>query len=191
MAVLEPESRITSAILKKYLPVDFDVMLPARLDHSKQDSSSGSSGYSERDIFYKVLFDLKSDMTDLKKIVLELLKTNKSSEEIIESNQALMQRVWSEDDEENDQKELIIHPVVRKEQERSKDDEEEDLHEPYVIESDHSVGMDENLSLEAKEEEFIRKALLKNNGKRKKAAQDLGISERTLYRKIKEYGIEY
>lgn len=190
MAVLEPQSHITSELLKKYLPVDFDVMLPARLDSAKQEGSNGSSGYSERDIFYKVLFDLKSDMTDLKKIVLELLKTNKSSEEIIESNQALMQRVWS-DEEEKESEELIIHPMLRKEQEQLHDHEEDDVHEPYVIESDQSVGMDENLSLEAKEEELIRKALLKNNGKRKKAAQDLGISERTLYRKIKEYGIEY
>lgn len=190
MAVLEPQSHITSELLKKYLPVDFDVMLPARLDSAKQEGSNGSSGYSERDIFYKVLFDLKSDMTDLKKIVLELLKTNKSSEEIIESNQALMQRVWS-DEEEKKSEELIIHPMLRKEQEQLQDHEEDDVHEPYVIESDQSVGMDENLSLEAKEEELIRKALLKNNGKRKKAAQDLGISERTLYRKIKEYGIEY
>jgi DNA-binding NtrC family response regulator len=185
MAVLESNPTIDTPTLKKYMPADFDVMLPATIESANKES--GKSGFSERDIFYKVLFDLKSDMTDLKKIVLELLKSNKSGDEIIEDNQALMERIWSENVAESSE-EMVITPRLNRAKQQT--EEAEDVHEPYVIESEHNVSMEENLSLEAKEEELIRKALLKNNGKRKKAAQDLGISERTLYRKIKEYGID-
>lgn len=181
MAVLEKGTVITKEKLSKYLPSDFEVTLPATVR-----DSGANSGFSERDIFYKVLFDLKSDMNDLKKIVLELLKSGQSTEEVIEKNQAIVKRVLAVPSDGEEREEMIIRP-----QSFPDTEEEETLDEPLLIEPGSSVNKDEVLSLDAKEEELIRKALLKNNGKRKKAAQDLGISERTLYRKIKEYNIEH
>lgn len=181
MAVLEKGPTITKEKLAKYLPSDYEVTLPATIR-----DTGGNSGFSERDIFYKVLFDLKSDMNDLKKIVLELLKSGQSTEEVIEKNQAIVKRVLSAPSDNDESEEMIIRP-----QSYPRLDEEEILDEPLLIEPGSEVNKDEVLSLDAKEEELIRKALLKNNGKRKRAAQDLGISERTLYRKIKEYNIEH
>ena len=181
LVVLESESTISEETLNKYLP-QMGINLPA-LRQPTQESGGGHQDFSERDIFYKVLFDLKSDMNDLKKIVLELLNSSKSTDEVLQDNQAAIRRVLTDSDTTEDTARLLVSQT-----------EEPPKHEPeehhYVIEEDASVNMEENLSLEAKEEELIRKALLKNNGKRKKAAADLGISERTLYRKIKQYEIE-
>lgn len=182
LVVLEAETTITEDTLGKYLP-QMGTNLPA-LRQPTQESSGGYQDFSERDIFYKVLFDLKSDMNDLKKIVLELLNSSKSTDEVLQDNQAAIRRVLTDSDTSEDTARLL----VSKTEEPRKSLEPEEHH--YVIEEDSSVNMEENLSLEAKEEELIRKALLKNNGKRKKAAADLGISERTLYRKIKQYEIE-
>ncbi len=179
LAVLEQDSFITADTLKKYLPEQRS-SLPALT--SKQ-QSSGSSDFSERDIFYKILFDMKNEMSDLKKIVLELLKKSNSKEEILEGNEAIIQRVLSEAASQNDVSSEI---TIRRNENESADDD--DHH--YIIEPEDSVNLEENLSLEDKEEELIKKALLKNNGKRKRAAQDLGISERTLYRKIKQYELD-
>lgn len=179
LGILESSVNIDGNTLKKYLP-DVDNTLPAVV---RKEAGQDNGGFSERDIFYKVLFDLRNDMTDLKKVVMELLKGSQMKDKIIEDNQSVIRRVLADEDLSG-QPEIVI---------RSKDSEMAGLEpddEEYVIESEDSVGSTENLSLEAKEEELIRKALLKNTGRRKKAAEDLGISERTLYRKIKHYGLE-
>lgn len=178
LAVLEQDHLVIGEILRKYLP-QTQSNLPALRSNP---SSGGSSDFSERDIFYKILFDMKTEMTDLKKIVLELLKKSNSREEIVEGNEAIIQRVLSEAGE-SETSELTIHRSGE-----SSTSVDSDHH--YIIEPEESVSLEENLSLEDKEEELIRKALLRNNGKRKKAAQDLGISERTLYRKIKQYELD-
>ncbi len=177
LAVLEQDSKISAAALRQYLP-EQTTNLPALANHS-----SGNSGgdFSERDIFYKILFDMKNEMSDLKKVVLELLQNSTSKDEILQGNEAVIQRVLSGASSEP-APEITIS---RKEEEEHHDD-----HHHFVIDTEDSVNLEENLSLEDKEEELIRKALLKNNGKRKKAAQDLGISERTLYRKIKQYELD-
>ncbi len=179
LSILESDTYIDADTLKKYLP-EVSTTLPAVV---KKDASAESAGYSERDIFYKVLFDMRNDMTDLKKVVTELLKGSQMKDKIIEDHKSVINRVLS-DDSMPDQTEIVIHP---KDSDMTGDQGNE---EEYVIEAEDAVGTDENLSLEAKEEELIRKALLKNTGRRKKAAEDLGISERTLYRKIKHYGLE-
>ena len=179
LAVLEQDHLVNGEILRKYLP-QTQSNLPAL---STSSSRGGSSDFSERDIFYKVLFDMKTEMTDLKKIVLELLKKSNSREEIVEGNEAIIQRVLSEASE-SETNALTIH---RSSEASTASDSD---HHDYIIEPEESVSLEENLSLENKEEELIRKALLRNNGKRKKAAQDLGISERTLYRKIKQYELD-
>jgi DNA-binding NtrC family response regulator len=178
LAVLEQDHHVSATTLQKYLP-EQNSRLPALASRNGQQSSGD---FSERDIFYKVLFDMKNEMGDLKKIVLELLKKSNSKEEILQGNEAIIQRVLSEASTQDDVRaEMTIH--------RAEEKPERDEHH-FVIEPEDSVNAEENLSLEDKEEELIKKALLKNNGKRKRAAQDLGISERTLYRKIKQYELD-
>ncbi|MFT4523392.1 MAG: DNA-binding NtrC family response regulator [Bacteroidia bacterium] len=185
LAVLEPAGVLSAEILKKYLP-EQQSRLPALVN------KNSNSDFSERDIFYKVLFDMKNDVTDLKKIVLELLKKSSSKDEILEGNEAVMRRVLANHSDEDDDTaaEVVIrrNEVSGRNLEDLMNQDSDDHH--YTIEPDESVGLEENLSIEHKEEELIKKALLKNNGKRKRAAQDLGISERTLYRKIKQYELE-
>ncbi|MBI1306226.1 MAG: AAA domain-containing protein [Bacteroidetes bacterium] len=183
LAVLEKDHVISGDILRNYLP-ELSTSLPTLANPSR--SSGAASDYSERDIFYQVLFDMKKDMADLKKIVLELLKNSSSKDEILQGNETLIRRVLanSGDSGTND---IVIRSASAMPSETHHEDEEEHT---YVIEPQDSVNIEENLSLEKKEEELIKKALLRNNGKRKKAARDLGISERTLYRKIKQYELE-
>jgi DNA-binding NtrC family response regulator len=183
IAILETVTLITAQTLRPYLPADGQSSVPALIEKG----SGGGSDFSERDIFYKVLFDLKNDMTDLKKIVLEMLKNDTSADDVIADNETIINRVLGPS--KSEKSELYTPEVVVNDDSYSDDDLEEH-HDHLVIDSRDEVNMDEDLSLEAKEEELIRKALLRNSGRRKKAAQDLGISERTLYRKIKQYGIE-
>ena len=136
---------------------------------------------SERDIFYKVLIDLKKDVSDLRKVVYGMAENTNINEDYLKDNKAAITRVLSQDNEKsNESSYASVHHS----------ETEDDLHEHTVVEDQDNVGENEILSLEAKEEELIRKALLKNNGRRKKAAQELGISERTLYRKIKQYEVD-
>ncbi len=171
IAVLEQGPGISAEVIRRYLPERTERSLPAIYKEN-----TGSSDVSERDIFYKVLIDLKKDVSELKKVVFGMLENNQPSEEYVETNKALVTQLLAE---ERLPQETNIVPV----------DNQEEYH-PIVIEEQDTVSENEVLSLEAKEEELIRKALLKNNGRRKKAAKELGISERTLYRKIKQYEID-
>lgn len=170
ISIIEKERDITAEILKNYLPVDASKNLPALFSKTEESSFS-----NEREILYKVLFDMKRDMTELRKLVLDLMESKDSSGNI---DQARIFRNLYENDsnsfvsKESVSKHIHIEPV---EKENIQDTEE---------------FVEESLSLEDKEIEMINKALEKHKGKRKYAAQELGISERTLYRKIKEYDIK-
>ncbi len=173
ISVLEQGPRIVAADILKYLPERADNNLPALYKETKD-----RSDVSERDIFYKVLIDLKNDVSELKKVVFGMIEDNEVSPEFVENNKAIITRVLDNDYSRTEPNILPSRPT------------NDDVEDHYVIEDRDSVSENEVLSLEAKEEELIRKALLKNNNRRKKAAQELGISERTLYRKIKQYEIE-
>ena len=165
ISVLEMDRTITSKIIKKYLPKNTN--LPA-ISNIPIDETNEK--YNERDILYKILFDLKNDVTEMKKIIDSIL--NDGSEKIVDTeNKGLL---TNNDDEKN---KIIIknQPSTRKEK----------FHEVTEV-----VNENESLSIESKEKELIIKALYKNKNKRKYAAKDLGISERTLYRKIKYYNLE-
>ena len=152
-----------------------------------QDAESDFS--NEREILYKVLFDMKSDLNDLKKLTLELMK-NGTSSNVQENNKSLIQKIYGQNDEiseieknhsriyENQPTQTFVEEM---------EDEEEDF-EPYLIAETVDLE-DENLRLDEKEVQLIKKALERNKGKRKAAADELGISERTLYRKIKQYDL--
>lgn len=175
VSVLEEGPHITADILRKYLPERAENNLPAIYKEKGKESD-----VSERDIFYKVLIDLKKDVSELRKVVFGMLEGSETSEEFIETNKPSITRFIPQELNQQDTSDFTSNNP----------NDAEEMYQHVVIEDKDSVGEHEVLSLEVKEEELIRKALLKNNGRRKKAAKELGISERTLYRKIKQYEIE-
>jgi transcriptional regulator with PAS, ATPase and Fis domain len=173
ISIIEREREIKAGIIRAYLPDYEGVKLPAVI---KRDDDKAFS--SEREILYKILFDMKNDMRDLKKLVFDLIRNGDSSS-FSESDTRAIRNLFRETKasipEEDGSEATEVEFTLRKGREDIVDTEE-------IVE--------ESLSLAGKEVEMIRKALEKYNGKRKLAAHELGISERTLYRKIKEYGIE-
>ena len=142
----------------------------------------GSSEFaSEREILYKVLFDMKNDLNDLKKLTLELMK-QETSEDVQEKNQGLINKIYGKEPVEENQQPLQALQVENQFQESVS--EPEDSYD-YA----ETITEEEPLSLLQKEIEMIKRALERSQGKRKLAAEELGISERTLYRKIKQYDL--
>ena len=180
MSALEMDRMIDNPTLLKYLPGASN-SLPAI--YKNTDFGNREESLNERDILYKVLFDMKKDMTDLKKLVHGLIENGNLDSSIIKENPNLFDTSES----------TSLVPSERK----PSPEKPERIYlnaEPSAYDYDQVEDIiheeDESLSIEEKEKELIKKALRKNNNKRKYAAQDLGISERTLYRKIKQYEIE-
>ncbi|MCU0363666.1 MAG: sigma-54 dependent transcriptional regulator [Bacteroidales bacterium] len=175
ISIIEKDRDISPLVLSVYLPEYGGVKLPAVI--RKEDDKSFSS---EREILYKILFDMKSDMNDLKKLVFDLIGRGDSDLQFSETNQGIIKNLIREGFAPGAHPgEPAVHPKVDFSPHASRGD----------IQDTEEV-VEESLSLAGKEEEMIRKALEKFSGKRKLAAAELGISERTLYRKIKEYDIE-
>ena len=179
ISVLEKEREINSSIIRSYLP-DRKPQLPALIERKGQDSDFGS----EREILYKVLFDMKGDLNDLKKLTLDLIKNGKNSD-FDEKNQGLIEKIYGEKSS-IDNKENSFSSVSLK----SESSEIKDI-KPLVDKYSYAETIEEEepLSLHEKELEMIKQALIRSKGKRKLAAEELGISERTLYRKIKQFDI--
>jgi DNA-binding NtrC family response regulator len=173
ISIIEGEREITSEILKNYLPDYQGIKLPAVF--RKQDEKSFSN---EREILYKILFDMKSDMNDLKKLVLDIIQKGGSDLEFHESNSRVIKNLFGDTKVEEQIANVPGNNVV----DYSPRPVRNDIQDTEEI-------IEESLSLSGNEMELIIKALEKHNHKRKIAAKELGISERTLYRKIKEYGI--
>ncbi|WP_396169190.1 sigma-54 interaction domain-containing protein [Flavobacterium sp.] len=183
ISVLETKRDISLQTLMSYLPQD-----GSHLPSVIRDKKSESDFSTERDILYKVLFDMKSDLNDLKKLTLELMKNGAKVQDI---NPNLVQKVYGKREEETFFEEEPRNSVVVKKEEnqqgQQEEFEEEEDENNYLLAE--TVEEEETLSLEAKEIELIKKSLERNKGKRKLAADELGISERTLYRKIKQYDL--
>lgn len=185
ISLLEYEREVDAATLSKYLPNERSQLPVLTAGHG---SGQDFSEFSEREILYKVLFDMKKDMNDLKKLVLESYQAGGINANLINKHQNLFDGMDNTPVFEEKRPAtsvgvpmVIDHPTAKEELE----DYEGETIEDIVHEED-----DNSLSLERKEKEMILKALRKHNNKRKYAASDLGISERTLYRKIKQYDIE-
>ena len=161
LSIVEEKRLLNSADLKSYLRPDSPQT--SLVKSSKTDNTQ----YSDREILYKILFDLKNDLNDLKKITLDLIEDKNSNIDFQNDNAERIERIYNKNRHLN----LSEFENIKKEK----------TIEPEFIE--------ENLSLQDNEYEMIQKALEKNNGKRKFAAQELGISERTLYRKLKQYDL--
>ncbi len=176
ISVIEQDRTITPEILKKYLPEETGSNLPMVVDNS-----SSQADLSEREILYKVLFDLKNDVTEMKRIIAELLNNNTDLSTTERSD------IINRYNKDIDINVGFVHPQETTPSFTTPTPEPEPFyHEPI---QEH-VEVEESLSLEEREIELIKKALAKHNNKRKYAAKELGISERTLYRKIKEYDIK-
>jgi DNA-binding NtrC family response regulator len=178
LSVLEKERVLSSNTLKNYLPNRHN-QLPALIERKK----SNSDFSSEREILYKVLFDMKGDLNDLKKLTLDLMQSGNSSE-TQEKNQNLIQKIYQED-ENPVSKTIENHNDNNAESEKFEKKYDTELKYDYA----ETVIEEEPLSLLEREIEMIKKALTRSKGKRKNAAKELGISERTLYRKIKQYDL--
>lgn len=143
-------------------------------------NQNGTETMSERDIFYKVLYDLRKDLSDLKTIVFDMMQGNNPMTNP-EHNNNFAQIIKREDATMPNMQSTFV-PIVPQPTPSSSNSQYIDITE--------ANPEPESLSLEDKEIELIRKSLKKHNGKRKRAANELGISERTLYRKIKQYDLE-
>lgn len=184
ISVLETTRDITLTTLQSYLPME-GTNLPSVISDKKAESDFSS----EREILYKILFDMKSDLNDLKKLTLELMQ-NGNSHKVQESNKNLIQRIYGTTEEDDipfeKQTSLEAIPVPSENIQVAFDDDDDDDQNYLIAEA---VEEEDSLRLDQKEIELIKKALDRNKGKRKAAADELGISERTLYRKIKQFDL--
>lgn len=170
ISIIEQNREISAAILQRYLPSISSKNLPALFSQPEEKGFS-----NEREILYKILFDMKRDMNDLKKLVLDIMENRDVQ---ISGDQAqIIQNLYEDEGINISPGENLPRPVQIKEFDKKNIQDTEEV-------------VEESLSLEDKEIELIKKALEKHNGKRKHAASELGISERTLYRKIKEHNIK-
>lgn len=180
ISVLETNRDISAATLAGYLPPEGS-NLPSVIGKKSESDFS-----SEREILYKILFDMKSDLNDLKKLTLELMQ-NGNAKNVQETNKNLIQRIYGQKEENEipfEEPSLTAIPVQNQDlQEEFEDDDDQNYLFAETVEEEDSLRLDE------KEIELIKKALERNKGKRKAAADELGISERTLYRKIKQFDL--
>jgi len=179
ISVIETARDLDVATLLNYLPAEKDKVLTVV-------SKNGEDSFSEREIMYKFLFEMKKDLSDLKNLVLEML--SQGSNFSVDSKQAeVISRLYSEAQPSvmdpskflPQPKETVANSEYFEDQENFRTDDDFETHEE----------VEESLSLEEQERDLIKKALEKHRGKRKYAAEELGISERTLYRKIKEFNL--
>lgn len=171
------QKEINAETLQRYIPTESS--LPALYRNG-----SDKESISERDLLYKILFDMKKDVTELKKLVLDAYSNQGKAAQLVKDHPGLFEGVNSPLEQHVKPAETVVLNLTPATSVAAESDHIEEVH-------DISHEEDESLSIEKKEKELILRALRKNNNKRKYAARDLGISERTLYRKIKQYDLDY
>lgn len=179
ISIIEKEREITLECLLQYLPNYTSNKLPMLTHPIAGTTASTTSEMSERDLLYKVLFDMKKDLNDLKKVVHGIIQRGGQLGDLTHEDLHAIDSVYGD---------VLDYPVVSKPNEIK-------VHNPVIVKDggagyNQPIVVEESLSLQDKEIDMIKKALKKHKGKRKYAAQELGISERTLYRKINEYNIQ-
>jgi len=168
VSIMEKDKEVDASILKKYLPGVSSRDLPVLFKKEEEEH------FSDRELLYKFLFDMKKDLTELKKVVVNILEKDDSKNDYEQTKSLLINDL-------NDEIEQVQNKIHEVEISPDIPGTDQHYHPSEIIE--------ESLSLAVKEKEMIEKALEKHQGKRKNASKELGISERTLYRKIKEYDI--
>ncbi len=176
ISILETNRNINTEILLKYLPRE-ENLIPALY------KNKNNEGVSERELLYKILFEMRRDVTELKRLVNVIIGDEEFDAEALRESSSIIDSLEKKPEKELEEKTtaLLIKPNT---------DPSKDFVYSNIEDISHETESEESLSLEEKEKELIIKALKKNNNKRKYAAKDLGISERTLYRKIKQFEIE-
>jgi len=180
ISVLERDRNINAITLKSYLPT-MGSNLPSVINKNKSESDFSN----EREILYKVLFDMKADLNDVKKLTMELMRSG-NTQKVQQENEELIQKIYKPEEKTNipEPPEKSIE-VLQIPQEATPSV----YSEPEAFEYIEDITEEETLSIHEKELELIKKSLERNKGKRKLAAKELGISERTLYRKIKQFDL--
>lgn len=183
ISILEQNRTINAITLNNYLP-NAGNNLPAVISRTKAENDFSN----EREILYKVLFDMKSDLNDLKKLTMELMKSGNVTD-VQKENEGLIQKIYGDSDTESfnpaELNKLEVLPIP--EHTEVTEDLNSTVEDKYHFAEE--IEEEETLSLQDKELELIKKSLERHQGKRKLAAAELGISERTLYRKIKQYDL--
>lgn len=188
MTVVEQKREVNSVRLAEYMPMQTN--LPAVVQKNQQGTLSSSEFHSEREIMYKILFDMRNDINDLKSLTSELIK-NRGASNISHQEQDLINRIYTPETQTSNPGSLLyfensgrnpVNPTIIS---NPIDEQYEDVEDIELEEAEP-----ESLSLQNNERELIVKALEKHKGRRNKAADELGISQRTLYRKIKQYNLE-
>ncbi len=181
ISVLEYDREVDAGKLRTYLPA-----VPSNLPALLKKENAADPHISERDLLYKVLFDMRRDVSELKKLVFDMLPHQPNDEDLIKDHGHIFENIEKYNGRNyTPQEAKHTEPYYLPVQHTPTRDYEEQKVEDIPHETE-----EESLSLEDQEKELILKALKKHNNKRKYAAQDLGISERTLYRKLKQYDIE-
>lgn len=190
MTVVEQNRNINSTKLAEYIPMN--AQLPAVISRPGNGGSSNSDFNSEREIMYKILFDMRNDLNDLKSLTSELIK-NRGSQNFSNQEKDLIGKVFKTENQqvapssllyfENQNQVIQNTPTYITE---ATDDYENGVEDIDLEEEPQEVS----LSLINNERDLIVKALEKHKGRRNRAAEELGISQRTLYRKIKQYNLE-
>ncbi|GAB1307739.1 sigma-54 dependent transcriptional regulator [Urechidicola sp. KH5] len=173
ISVVEENRSVDAEKLRQYLPIYNNPNLPSVIE----DKKSSSDFANEREIMYKILFDMRNDIKNLEQLTMELMKSGNSAQ-FQEENRHLIEKIYQAPKENEPTNVEVVYP---KETNYATETPSYDFAE--------TVEEHESLSLQDKEFELIKKSLERNNGKRKLAAKELGISERTLYRKIKQYDL--
>lgn len=187
MTVVEQNREINSVKLAEYIPMNSNLPVVVQKNNS---SNSCSDFGSEREIMYKILFDMRNDINDLKSLTSELIK-NRGNADLSSQEKNLISRIYTPEAQtsnpnsllyfENNNQNEVHHPTIVS---------EDDHHFNDVEDIEIEEAKPESLSLQNNEKDLIIKALEKHKGRRNKAADELGISQRTLYRKIKQYNLE-
>jgi DNA-binding NtrC family response regulator len=187
MTVVETERNVTVAKLTEYIPMDAHLPMVINQPGTPKQSDFGN----EREIMYKILFDMRSDINDLKSLTSELIK-NRGTGDLSNQEKNLINRIYTPESQQNANAGSLLYfenknqagmqnPTIMS----NHDDQFEDFEDIEIEEN-----LPESLSLQNNEKDLIIKALEKHKGRRNKAADELGISQRTLYRKIKQYNLE-
>lgn len=186
MTVVEQNRSINSTKLSEYIPMN--TQLPAVISRQGSTGNSGADFNSEREIMYKILFDMRSDINDLKSLTSELIK-NRGNQSFSNQEQDLIGRVFKSENQQVAPSSILYYENQQPAQNANFYDETDDYDTIEDIDLEEEPKA-ESLSLINNERDLIVKALEKHKGRRNKAADELGISQRTLYRKIKQYNLE-
>ncbi|MCU7614656.1 sigma-54 dependent transcriptional regulator [Chryseobacterium sp. GMJ5] len=186
MTVVERERSVTVAKLTEYIPMDAHLPMVVNTPQGQKQTDFGN----EREIMYKILFDMRNDINDLKSLTSELIK-NRGTNDLSNQEKNLINRIYTPETQQSGNSNSLLYfennnPAIQTPTIISNSDDHFEDFEDIEIEENRP----ESLSLQNNEKDLIVKALEKHNGRRNRAADELGISQRTLYRKIKQYNLE-